>query len=149
MPIWVRNIQLGVISLALGVAQVARRRVAQHGKTARAEAVRCCAQVAVIDGGAVASGGFFQGYTWLTWFVISQASLGGILVSLVMKYADNVIKGFATSLSIVISSFASWFIPSFDFAPSAPFLVGSTLVITATAIYSSKQPPPPPRPGAV
>lgn len=35
----------------------------------------------------------------------------------VMKYADNILKGFATSVSIVISSVVSYFILS-DFTPS-------------------------------
>ena len=66
-----------------------------------------------------------------------QVSLGGILVSMVMKYADNVVKGFATSLSIVISSFVSCFIPAFAFSPSAVFVLGSALVIAATVMYST------------
>jgi solute carrier family 35 (UDP-sugar transporter), member A1/2/3 len=60
-----------------------------------------------------------------------------LLVGLVIKYADNVVKGFATSLSIVISSCASWFIPSFDFHPTLTFVGGSSLVIAATALYST------------
>ena len=72
--------------------------------------------------------------------VLLQVSLGGLLVSLVMKYADNVVKGFATSLSIVLSSLASAFIPAFDFQPTAYFVAGSTLVILATILYSSPSP---------
>jgi UDP-sugar transporter A1/2/3 len=34
---------------------------------------------------------------------------GGITVAVVMKYADNILKGFATSLSIILSSFVSFF----------------------------------------
>ena len=114
MSIWLRSIQLGLVSLLLGLGSVA-----------------------VLDGEAVLRDGFFQGYTWLTGFVVLQVSLGGMLVALVMKYADNVVKGFATSLSIVLSSLVSWFIPSFHFAPTAMFTLGSTLVITATVLYSS------------
>lgn len=114
VPIWVRNIQLGFVSLIIGVASV------QY-----------------LDGAAVARGGFFQGYTWVTALVVLQVSAGGLLVGLIMKYADNVIKGFATSLSIVISSGLSWFIPAFDFSPSLTFVAGSTLVIISTILYSS------------
>ncbi|KNE66773.1 hypothetical protein AMAG_19503 [Allomyces macrogynus ATCC 38327] len=32
-------------------------------------------------------------------------ALGGLLVSLVVKYADNILKGFGTSVSILLSSF--------------------------------------------
>ncbi|KAL6590741.1 hypothetical protein U3516DRAFT_770105, partial [Neocallimastix sp. 'constans'] len=30
-------------------------------------------------------------------------SFGGIIVSLVVKYADNILKGFANSISIILS----------------------------------------------
>lgn len=114
VPIWVRNIQLGVISLIIGLASV------QY-----------------MDGAAIARHGFFQGYTIWTALVVLQVSAGGLLVGLIMKYADNVIKGFATSLSIVISSVISWFIPAFGFEPSLGFVAGSSLVILATILYSS------------
>lgn len=45
--------------------------------------------------------------------------------------------GFATSLSIVISSVVSLFIPSFNFSLRPTFLAGSTLVIAATILYST------------
>ena len=114
VPIWVRNIQLGVISLVIGLASVR-----------------------YMDGAAIARAGFFQGYTWVTALVVLQVSAGGLLVGLIMKYADNVIKGFATSLSIVISSVLSWFIPAFGFEPSLAFIGGSSLVILATILYST------------
>lgn len=44
-------------------------------------------------------------------------AVGGLIVAAVMKYADNILKGFATSLSIVLSSFVSYFFLS-DFHPT-------------------------------
>lgn len=86
----------------------------------------------------MAERGFFQGYTWVTWLVVSQVSAGGLLVGLIMKYADNVVKGFATSLSIILSSLVSWWLPAFGFSPTAAFLGGSALVMLATIMYSSQ-----------
>mmetsp|Transcript_93209 Transcript_93209/g.266412 ORF Transcript_93209/g.266412 Transcript_93209/m.266412 type:complete len:89 (+) Transcript_93209:1111-1377(+) len=57
--------------------------------------------------------GFFSGYHFSTWCAIFLGSGGGLLVALVVKYADNVLKGFATSVSIVLSSVLSVFIFSF------------------------------------
>ena len=37
-----------------------------------------------------------------TWYVVFANALGGLFVALVMKYADNILKGFATSVSIVL-----------------------------------------------
>ena len=114
MPIWLRNIQLGTLSLMIGMLQIVW-----------------------FDGAAVWEGGFLQGYTWVTAFVVGQVSLGGLLVALVMKYADNVVKGFATSLSIVLSSVVSLFIPAFHFSLTPTFMAGSALVIAATSLYST------------
>ena len=117
VPIWVRNIQLGAVSLVLGFGSVFW-----------------------LDGAAVSAHGFFQGYNRVVLSVVLQVSAGGLLVSLIMRYADNVVKGFATSLSIILSSVLSSFIPAFDFAPSAMFIAGSALVILATILYSSPGP---------
>lgn len=53
----------------------------------------------------------------------------------VIKYADNIMKGFATSISIVVSSLASYLLLN-DFNPTALFLVGAGMVIAATVLYS-------------
>lgn len=50
---------------------------------------------------AVLSRGFFSGYDALVWVVIVNQALGGLLVALVVREADSVSKGFATSLAIV------------------------------------------------
>lgn len=36
-------------------------------------------------------------------------ALGGLVIAAVIKYADNILKGFATSLSIILSTFISYF----------------------------------------
>lgn len=43
------------------------------------------------------------------------------------RYADNILKGFATSISIILSAVASFYI--FDFKISLYFFVGSVLVL--------------------
>jgi len=55
-------------------------------------------------------------------------------VAVVVKYADNILKGFATSAAIIISCIVSMYF--FDFQLSAQFVIGSTLVIVATYMYS-------------
>ena len=110
-----RNIQLGVPSLFLGLAPVL-----------------------TLDFDAVASRGFFQGYSWLTCLVIVLFTAGGLLNGLVHKYADNVAKGFATSLSIVGSTAVSRFVPALGGqSRSASFTGGATLVVIATLLYST------------
>jgi len=108
--IWLRNIQMAAFSLVVAMAGVFWK-----------------------DGEAVQANGFFYGYNPLVWLAIAIGSAGGILVAVVVKYADNVLKGFATSVSIVLSSVLSILFMGFE--PTAVFLVGATIVILSTAAY--------------
>lgn len=56
------------------------------------------------------------------------------MVSVTMKYADNILKGFATSLSIVMSSLVSWLALG-DAAPTLQFVIGASIVIASTFLY--------------
>ncbi|KAJ3071140.1 hypothetical protein HDU98_005788 [Podochytrium sp. JEL0797] len=89
--------------------------------------------VVVMDGSTVLSEGFFYGYNGWTYGAIACQALGGLLVSLVVKYADNILKGFATSLSIILSAIASVFL--FGFEITVVFGVGCALVLYATHLY--------------
>ncbi len=42
---------------------------------------------------------------------------GGLVIAAVIKYADNILKGFATSLSIILSSIISYLVLQ-DFVPT-------------------------------
>lgn len=46
------------------------------------------------DGAEIKEKGFFYGYTYYVWFVIFLASVGGLYTSVVVKYTDNIMKGF-------------------------------------------------------
>ncbi|XP_076062688.1 UDP-galactose transporter [Oratosquilla oratoria] len=106
----IRNIQLGIFSMVFAVMAV-------------------CG-----DWSVVREAGFFQGYTPTTWVVVFIQAFGGLMVSVTMKYADNILKGFATSLSIVMSSLVSWAVLG-DAAPSLQFVLGAGIVIGATVLY--------------
>ncbi|KAG0307099.1 hypothetical protein BGZ98_001038 [Dissophora globulifera] len=84
-------------------------------------------------------GGIFQGYSMITWMVITNQALGGLLVAIVVKYADNILKGFATSLSIIVSGMISVYF--FDFEPSLQFQLGTLVVILATFLYGRPDAP--------
>ena len=61
------------------------------------------------------------------------------IVAVVVKYADNVLKGFATSLSILISSLVSWYM-FHDLDVNLAFLVGSMVVLAAVYWYGYTPP---------
>ncbi|KAL4634747.1 UDP-N-acetylglucosamine transporter isoform X1 [Arapaima gigas] len=109
--VWVRNIQLGLFGLIFGLMGVF-----------------------VYDGSRVRESGMFQGYNHLTWTVVALQALGGLVIAAVIKYADNILKGFATSLSIILSTLISYFLLQ-DFEPTGVFFLGAVLVIAATFLY--------------
>jgi UDP-galactose transporter len=62
------------------------------------------------DGEEIAKTGFFTGYNWVVWTAIVCQATGGMIVAMVVNYADNIAKNFATSISIIMSFLASvWF----------------------------------------
>jgi UDP-galactose transporter len=68
------------------------------------------------DGAEIARNGFFAGYNYVVWTAILFQACGGLLVALVVNYADNIAKNFATSISIIVSCIASIWL--FDFVPT-------------------------------
>jgi UDP-sugar transporter A1/2/3 len=82
---------------------------------------------------------FFRGYTPMVWSIVAVQALGGLIVAVVVKYADNILKGFATALSIVVCGLTS--MQLFGFMPSELFFMGSVVVIVATMLYSRPDPP--------
>ena len=85
------------------------------------------------DWTAVTEKGFFFGYDWAVWLAILLQSGGGLIVAVVVKYADNIFKGFATSAAIVVSCIFSIYF--FNFQLSIQFVTGATLVIISVYMY--------------
>lgn len=109
--LWIRNIQMGLPSVILAFLGVYTK-----------------------DHQAVSERGFFHGYTSLVWLVVIVQAAGGLIVAVVVRYADNVLKTFAASFSIIVSCVVSAIL--FDFRPNAQFVAGTVLVVSATAMYS-------------
>lgn len=110
VSVWIRNIQLGVFGMFFGFLTMYAS-----------------------DGPEVTAKGFFHGYTSMVWTAITVQSAGGLIVALVVKYADNILKGFATSSAIVISCIVSMAL--FDFQLTMLFALGSALVIFSIFLY--------------
>lgn len=111
VSLWVRNVQLSFLSLPLGVM------------TAYAN-----------DYSTITAKGFYHGYDAYVWYLVVLNAVGGLLVAMVVKYADNILKGFATSLAIVISTVAS--VLMFGFVVTFQFAVGTGMVIGSIFLYS-------------
>ncbi|KAF2130634.1 hypothetical protein P153DRAFT_288291 [Dothidotthia symphoricarpi CBS 119687] len=89
------------------------------------------------DGEVIAKTGFFVGYNWVVWTAITFQAFGGVIVALVINYADNIAKNFATSISIVLSCLASVYFFNFKVTPS--FFIGTSVVLFATYLYSKPE----------
>lgn len=78
---------------------------------------------------------FFQGYDGVVILIVLIQAFGGLVVAIVVKYADNILKVFATSISIILSSILSYLILD-DLTGAGPlFLMGTVLVIGSTVMY--------------
>jgi len=78
----------------------------------------------------------FGGWAWAT---VAIQVFGGLMTAVVIKYSDNILKGFATSLSIVLSFLAS--VALFDFRITLSFVIGASTVLAATWMYNQPTPP--------
>lgn len=111
ISIWMRNIQLSFVSIPLGF-------------------IVCFAT----DWDKIIANGFFFGYDLYIVYLIGLQAAGGLIVAMVVKYADNILKGFATSLAIVVACIFSMYF--FDFTISVQFVVGTLLVMCSIFLYS-------------
>uniref|UniRef100_A0A2K5IKI3 Solute carrier family 35 member A1 n=1 Tax=Colobus angolensis palliatus TaxID=336983 RepID=A0A2K5IKI3_COLAP len=108
--LWVRNIQMylsGIIVTLVGVY--------------------------LSDGAEIKEKGFFYGYTYYVWFVIFLASVGGLYTSVVVKYTDNIMKGFSAAAAIVLSTIAS--VMLFGLQITLTFALGTLLVCVSIYLY--------------
>jgi solute carrier family 35 (UDP-sugar transporter), member A1/2/3 len=110
ISVWMRNVQLSFLSVPFGI-------------------ITCF----VNDGAVINEKGFFVGYDGFVYYLILLQAGGGLIVAVVVKYADNILKGFATSLAIIISCVASIYL--FGFNLTVQFAFGAALVIFSIFLY--------------
>ncbi|EED86413.1 udp-galactose transporter-like protein, partial [Thalassiosira pseudonana CCMP1335] len=109
--VWAKNVQLSTFALVIALVTAFLK-----------------------DHTAILRDGFFQGYSPLVVLVITLEAGGGLVVAAVIKYADNILKSFATAASIVTSTIVSMLV--FGFLISKLFIGGSLLVFVAIWMYS-------------
>lgn len=109
--LWIKNIQLSLFSLAIGVVIYFLEVSCEKGP----------------------SRPFLSGFTSLAYFVVFLQVTGGLLAALVIKHADNIAKTFATSASIVLTFMVS--MAMHDAAPSLGSVAGGAAVIASTVLF--------------
>ncbi|KAG1875178.1 nucleotide-sugar transporter [Suillus tomentosus] len=110
--LWIRNVQLSAFSLLPALIPIILSRPSETGFLSS----------------------LFENFGAWAWATVAIQVLGGLVTAMVIKYSDNILKGFATSLSIVISFLAS--VALFDFQMTFTFILGSVIVLIATWLYN-------------
>lgn len=106
---WIRNIQLSAFTMLLG-------------------------------GGALLATGRFSslqdvlhGFNLKVWLMVVNTAIGGLCVAFVIKYADNILKGFACALATILATIVS--VPLFGFEVRFSFFAGMAVVLYSTMLY--------------
>eukprot|EP01039_Chlorochromonas_danica_P006870 gene6870-7593_t len=88
----------------------------------------------VLDPDAIMERGLFQGFNVIVLGILILQAVTGLALALVVKYSDNLYKGFGNSIAIVIANF---FIGLFyqDVTLNVHFALGSFLVAASSAAY--------------
>jgi len=112
--LWMRNMQLAFFSVVVAIGQ---------GIFLGAKS------------NAPAGQGYFHGFTVWVWILVWLQAGGGLLVAAVIKYADNVLKGMATGVSVVTSTACSTII--FGTPLTGQFTMGAVLILIAVYGFSN------------
>jgi len=111
--LWLRNIQLASYSAVIAIVGIC-----------------------VNDFEEMTIQGPFHGFGMWTWMAIFNNAAGGLLVAVIIKYADNILRSFAQGLAIVFGALGSYVL--FDFQLDGSFVLGVALVISAVFLYGAK-----------
>ncbi|XP_015205314.2 probable UDP-sugar transporter protein SLC35A4 [Lepisosteus oculatus] len=90
-------------------------------------AVNCCAHFTN------AGPGFFEGYSWVVWLIVTTQALNGLFMSLVMKHSSNITRLFVISCSMLVNAVLSVSLFSLQLTPL--FFVSVVLIGLAIYLY--------------
>ena len=115
--LWMRNIQLSFFSIVIALAQGMMK-----GTSSSSPATQS----------------YLHGFTAWVWILVLLQAGGGLLVAAVIKYADNVLKGLATGVSVVFATVLSMIL--FGTPLSNQFIFGATMILAAVYYFSNPLP---------
>merc|ERR1712100_996495 len=115
VSLWARNLQLAVYSIVIGLMGLYGDKPDFSLKT-----------------------DFFHGYTTAVWMSILNNAFGGLLVAVVIKYADVILKNFSASMSIILTAVISAALLGSTI--NSFFALGTAMVIYAMFLYGKIDP---------
>ena len=110
--IWIINIQLSLLSTFLSFAE-------------------CL----IKDGEEISKHHFTRGYNIYAIIVVLLQAIVGLMVALVVKYSDNIYKGFATSCSIIFACIIEVNLFHDTTVKIESFTIGSFIVLLSTVVF--------------
>ena len=112
--LWMRNVQLGLFAIPLQLLAIYQ-----------------------LDYAFVVRHGPLHNFHFLTWVVVAVQVAGSLLTAIVIKFAGNILKTFATVLALLMT--CVWSMVLFaDFHPTPLFVAG--VAITATSVWLYARP---------
>lgn len=117
VTLWARNLQMAVYSVVIGIGGL----------------------ILGADFSTVRESGFFYGYTLSAWLAVANNAFGGLLIAVVIKYADNIMKNFSQGLSIIFTAITSCIF--FNSSVNTLFVLGGSLVIYSILLYGNVMQP--------
>lgn len=114
VSLWMRNMQLAFFSVIIAFIQG----LAQQGEEPKKP--------------------YLHGFTCWVWVLVSLQVGGGLLVAAVIKYADNVLKGLATGVSVVVATCCSAVF--FGVPLTSQFSAGAGMILTSVYFFSNDLP---------
>jgi len=117
VSLWMRNIQMAFFSVCIAF-------ISKLGNYAISE----------VD----SAKPFCHGFTSWVWAVVVLQAGGGLLVAAIIKYADNVLKGLATGVSVVTSTACSMLL--FGTPLTFQFFMGAIVILGSVFFFSNDMP---------
>ena len=121
VSVWMRNVQLAFFTIVVALLQG----IWQGQKASGTDTTDDTA----------GSKGYFHGFTGWVWLLVALQAGGGLLVAAIIKYADNVLKGLATGVSVCFATFMSWLLLNTHL--SGQFFVGASMIMAAVYFFSN------------
>jgi len=126
VSMWMRNIQMAFFSVCIALINMMREQ-GDRGLTGEMD-----------ENNDPIVKPFMHGFTGWAWVVVALQAGGGLLVAAVIKYADNVLKGMATGVSVATGTFFSTFL--FGTSLTAQFGVGAGIILVSVYLFSNDLP---------
>jgi UDP-sugar transporter A1/2/3 len=121
VSVWMRNIQLAFFTICTALAQGW-----WQGNSAAVSATAELVPQTL---------SYFHGFTTWVWILVGLQAGGGLLVAAVIKYADNVLKGLATGVSVCFATAVSTML--FGTPLSGQFTVGAAFILASVYFFSN------------